>query len=69
MIIGNKSLPAVISLTTALLFLTNLIKNYSPVFFGICFTEQVQNKLRQEKMHHLEQIFIATDLAKQDTWE
>lgn len=45
----NKSLPVVIPLTTAQLFLTNPIKNYNFVFFGNYFIEQVQNKPGQEK--------------------
>lgn len=54
-----------------MLFLTNLIKNYTtPCFSGICFIGQVQNKPRRGKMHHLERLlFAATDLAKQATRE
>lgn len=59
MITGNKSLPLVIPLAAATLFLTNLIKNYTTLcFLESVFIEQGQSKPRQEKMHRLEQLLL-----------
>lgn len=70
MIAGNKSLPLVILLTAATLFLTNLIKNYTTLSFleSILLNKYKINQDRKNAPFGVAP-FAATDLAKQATGE
>lgn len=70
MIAGNKSLPLVIPLTTAVLFLTNRIKNYTTLSFleSILLNKYKINQDRKNAPFGVA-LFAATDLAKQATGE
>lgn len=70
MIAGNKSLPLVIPLTTAPLFLTNLVKNYTTLSF-LEFILLNKYKINQDRENAPfgDAHFAATDLAKQATGE
>lgn len=70
MIAGSKSLPLVSPLTTATLFLTNLIKNYTTLSFleSILLNKYKINQDRKNAPFGAA-LFAATDLAKQATGE
>lgn len=70
MITGNKPLPLAIPLTTARLFLTNLIKNYTTLSFleSVLLNKYKINQNRK-KCTIWSSSFAATDLAKQATGE
>lgn len=70
MIAGNKSLPLVIPLTAAMLFLTNLIKNYTTLSFleSTLLNKYKINQGRKNAPFGVA-LFAATDLAKLATEE
>lgn len=70
MIAGNKSLPLVIPLTTAMLFLTTPIKNYTTLSFleSVLLNKYKINQDRKNTPFGVA-LFAATDLAKQATRE
>lgn len=67
---GNKSLPLVIPLAAATLFLTNLIKNYTTLYFleSVLLNKYKTNQGRKNAPFGAAP-FAATDLAKQATGE
>lgn len=70
MIAGNKSLPLVIPLTTASLFLTSLVKNYTTLpFLEFILLNKYKINQNRENAPFGVALFAGTDLAKQATGE